>query len=467
MTDYLAPLPHQIETAQFLAERSFAGCFSGMGSGKTLSALLAVNETGYLNKRYNAVLIIAPPIALSMWKAEADRHLVQDTRDTSHPVKAQIIKSGKSKIDADADVLICSYEIATKRAAEFFDPLILICDEAHALKSNKAKRTKAILGRGGIAGRAKHSWMLTGTPSTRYADDYYPFLCRADLDGLKDRCGGISLERFQLKFCITQRKTFGRSRFAEPVTVAVGSRNLDELREWIYGDTLAIRHELADVWKNMPPITRQALEIKPTFSPEVRAMMKAMEKMTVNEIEQMQSKQEPALATIMRELGMGKIAEAADYIAGLVGDKAVEGGVLVGAWHTDVIDELAHRLRNTKKEDGYYLKVEKLDGRTNAAVRDGRQQQFNNGEIDVLIGQIAAMGVSLNLQQGGSTIVTVEENWSPAVMDQFYARLHRMGQQSHVNVINLRTDTKIEDALVKIAARKTREHNAVNKQGAV
>ena len=34
-------LPHQIEDAKFLASKAFAGNFSGMGSGKTLTALEA------------------------------------------------------------------------------------------------------------------------------------------------------------------------------------------------------------------------------------------------------------------------------------------------------------------------------------------------------------------------------------------------------------------------------------------
>ena len=37
-------LPHQIEDAEFLASKAFAGNFSGMGSGKTLTALEAFNK---------------------------------------------------------------------------------------------------------------------------------------------------------------------------------------------------------------------------------------------------------------------------------------------------------------------------------------------------------------------------------------------------------------------------------------
>ena len=55
-------LTHQIEDSKFLASRAFAGCFSGMGSGKTLTALAACREVQALS-----VLIIAPPIALDMW----------------------------------------------------------------------------------------------------------------------------------------------------------------------------------------------------------------------------------------------------------------------------------------------------------------------------------------------------------------------------------------------------------------
>ena len=64
-------LPHQIEDAKFLAERSFAGNFSGMGSGKTLTALAAVRELGWHPDHGQfGVIIVGPPISLSMWREE-------------------------------------------------------------------------------------------------------------------------------------------------------------------------------------------------------------------------------------------------------------------------------------------------------------------------------------------------------------------------------------------------------------
>ena len=61
-------LPHQIEDAQFLAARRFAGNFSGMGSGKTLTALEAFRLVRELVT--DQVIIIGPPISLRMWQSE-------------------------------------------------------------------------------------------------------------------------------------------------------------------------------------------------------------------------------------------------------------------------------------------------------------------------------------------------------------------------------------------------------------
>jgi transcription termination factor 2 len=77
--------------------------------------------------------------------------------------------------------------------------------------------------------------------------------------------------------------------------------------------------------------------------------------------------------------------------------------------------------------------------------------------VDVLVGQIKSMGVSLNLQ-GGSHIVEVETDWSPALMHQFRARCHRMGQKNHVHVDIFEHDNKIDQAVRRISATKSRGH---------
>ena len=82
----------------------------------------------------------------------------------------------------------------------------------------------------------------------------------------------------------------------------------------------------------------------------------------------------------------------------------------------------------------------------------------------MLIGQIAACGTSLNLQQGGNHIIVLEEDWSPSIMDQLYARLHRLGQKDHVHVDIFTSDTKLDEALGRISKTKAREHKKLLEQ---
>jgi SNF2 family DNA or RNA helicase len=441
-------LPHQIEDAQFLASKKFAGCFSGMGSGKTLTALeacKAVFSTGHTGP--NAAIIIGPPISLFMWKEEFEAHLGRS---------AQIIKTGKTPIDHNADAWVMSYEIATKRKDELkqIGAKVLICDESHALKSVKAKRTKAILGRHGLCESVGHAWMLTGTPVTRWNDDIFSFMVRADNVALKEKIGKVDMQRFQLRYCITQKKTF--SKFQKfPTVVTVGNRNTTELNELLFDGGMAVRRELADVWQVMPPLTVNRLQVRLDAGAELRSMLKGLEKQTMNQIQQDLANKEEHLATIRRRLGVAKVKHSVSEIV-----DRIEAGVrpiLVGCWHTEVIDAIVVALNDAKIPNMV------IDGRTSANNKKLAQERFNDGSIGVVVGQIAAMGVSLNMQ-GGSHIVCVEEDWSPAVMDQFYARCHRMGQTQHVHVDVFESGTKLDKAVRRITAAKRSGQSKIMEQ---
>ena len=435
-------LPHQIEDAKFLASRKIAGCFNGMGTGKTLTALQATIEAEVLR-----AVIIGPPISLRMWAQEAANWT---------GAKVQVLAKGSTPIDRnpEVEILICSYEIATKRQHELMawarEPLngmrtALICDESHALKSTKAKRTKAILGRGGMCEAFEHTWLLTGSPMTRWADDLIPFLFRAAPQEIKKKIGSLNIERFNLRYCIVQERKFpGAYR---PVKMTVGSRNLDELGAILA--TCATRRTLDDVWESMPSITHTRLAVEVSG---LSSINRAIDKMTMAQIEQAIAQNDDNLATMRREMGVSMVPAAADFIWQRA--DAEQGAILVGAWHREVIDALVAELR------GKELRVAQLDGRTPAAQKTELQRQFNEGELDVLVGQIGAMGVSLNLQKGGNAIVVVEEDWSPSVMDQFYARLHRMGQGKPVHVDTLYVDNKLSKAVHAISMAKRRAHTA-------
>ena len=467
-------LPHQIEDAEFLASKSFAGNFSGMGSGKTLSALEAIRLVirataphraknpkealakvvrSHLSGSFHKlrVIVVGPPISLNMWKEEALEFFPDST--------AQIVRSGVVTLE-DANFFIMSYQIATKRRDELkaLGAKVLICDESHALKTISSKRTKAIIGRHGLCESVDHTWCLTGTPSTRYSDDLFGFLARADNSGLKEQIGKVDMARFRLRYCVTQKKKFSASqRF--PVEVVVGNRNLEELNSFIFDRGLAVRRELKEVWEAMPPITINHLKVGlDIMDPELRQLLKAVEKQTMSQLQQDIANKEEHISTLRRKLGVAKVKHSVAEIV-----DRIEAGIkpiLVGAVHHDVIDAL---------HDALFAKgivnVGVIDGRTNSNTRDVYIESFQNGTLDILIGQIQAMGVAINLQ-GGSHIVCVETTFSPAEQDQFYARCHRLGQANHVHVDVFEADTRLEKAVRRILATKARGHKTMMDQGA-
>lgn len=439
--------PHQEMGADFLAERNVAGLFFGMGTGKTLTSLEAARRASA-----DRIVIVGPPISLPMWQREATNWL------DLNPDMVSILKSGKQKIGSEK-VLVVSYAIASKRPVELWNWLaaarcsVVIFDESHALKNVEAKRTKALIGKGGMTDASTdHIWFLTGTPITRWNDDLYPFLARADKPGMKKHCGGVSISRFKRQYTVQQERMFGRKK----AWLTISNRNTAELAEWLYSDS-ALRVDLEEVYKDMPPLTTNAYVIDLDKDAELSAMLKDMEKMTVAEVRE-NAKKSPELATVRRRIGEAKVPAASKEIV-----ERLESGqkVLVGAWHTSVIDGICDRLAAA----GYVVGV--IDGRASSQTKSRLEEQWNSGQLDAIVGQIGAMGVSLNLQKGGSQIIVVEEDWSPTIMDQFYARLWRYGQEKHVHVDILRSDTKLDQALAKIShakAQQAEKHNQIGRE---
>ena len=64
-----------------------------------------------------------------------------------------------------------------------------------------------------------------------------------------------------------------------------------------------------------------------------------------------------------------------------------------------------------------------------------------------------AGGVGLNLQHA-ATVVNMDLPWNPAVMEQRIARVHRMGQQRSVQVVNFIAQGTIEEGMLSILGFK-------------
>lgn len=417
----LTPLPTQVADAAYLVRKKRACLFSEPGTGKTLTALEAWKQVG------GKLVVVAPPIALRMWQKNIEDHCGKT---------AQRIKTGKDKIDPAADAYVLSYSLAGK-----FDlaPDVLVLDEADALKTLNSERTKAIFGKNCgmadcLAAGVENVWFLTGTPIRRYADDVYPVL-RALFRQELTEAGITSLEGFRQRFCVTQLRRFHPRQPA--AWTVIGNKNEDALRDLIYGNEIAVRRTIHDVAAHMPPLTVRTVSVDFDNSDELKeATGQAVYADEADAI----------MAKARRLLGVAKATHVAEYVYETW--EQLTCPVLVLYWHKDVGTALADYF--SKKD----MVVHKIDGATSPADKQKYEDAFNAQESDILLGQIASMGVAINLQEGSHYAVFAERDWSPAAQEQALRRLWRLGQKTHVHIDICEAEHPIDEAVGLVVARK-------------
>jgi SNF2 family DNA or RNA helicase len=75
------------------------------------------------------------------------------------------------------------------------------------------------------------------------------------------------------------------------------------------------------------------------------------------------------------------------------------------------------------------------------------------GEPCVLVSQIEAGGVGLNMQ-AASVVILTEPQWKPTVEDQAIARLHRMGQAESVDVHRILAEDSVDQRMLEVLGAK-------------
>jgi SNF2 family DNA or RNA helicase len=104
--------------------------------------------------------------------------------------------------------------------------------------------------------------------------------------------------------------------------------------------------------------------------------------------------------------------------------------IVVFSQFKSVISLLARRLEERHITHGIYT------GDTSQADRGNIVQEFQSGRLRVFAGTVAAGGVGITLTNS-STVVFLDRSWSPALNAQAEDRLHRIGQQEAVQVIDI------------------------------
>jgi SNF2 family DNA or RNA helicase len=120
--------------------------------------------------------------------------------------------------------------------------------------------------------------------------------------------------------------------------------------------------------------------------------------------------------------------------------------VVVFSYFRDVLDIVASVLGNTA--------FGPLTGSTPPIHRQSMVDEFTarRGPA-VLVSQIQAGGVGLNIQ-AASVVILTEPQWKPTIEDQAIARCHRMGQVRSVDVHRLLAEDTVDQRMLEILAAK-------------
>jgi len=432
-------MKHQVEDALILHRTKHLPNFGEAGTGKTLTTLEALRARGY-----EGGLVVCPVNALFMWRAEIESYLGRT---------ALIIKSGSSDRytlgGKTPDFLIVTYGTVINKKLWLYlyekggDALIL--DESQALKNPISKRTIAIYGRntdgvGGLFERFKNTYPLTGDPILRHNDDIWSQI-RAGFPKQLHDVNVTDSSSFRSKFCVLQMKKYHPR--AQPKLVVVASKNQEELNELVFDKIGALDRVLTEVKENMPPITYRNLIVPIEVNAELNEYLKDM---TEADIHEALRAEKVGMSNAVHTLGRLKAASVAEYVA------EQNHSVVVGFWHRAVGDIIAEYLHTQN------VRVDVVNGSTSAEKREVMRVAFNSGRLQVLVGQMGAMGTSWNLQEHGCHVVIAEDNFSPGIIKQFVHRVWRMGQKSHVQVDFLMADNPIDAAIARVRTRKAQSN---------
>ncbi|KAL7549229.1 hypothetical protein ACHAWF_012516 [Thalassiosira exigua] len=350
---------------------------------------------------------------------------------------------------------IINYDICHKHRdvlqAESFD--VLICDEAHYLKSATARRTNAILGtndEGDCEGiKSEYLWFLTGTPILNRPSDIFPLLW------------ALNSNRWNSYQSFT--KIWGSS-FDEV-------SNYGELRRLM--KPLMLKRKKVDVLHDLPPKLYSVVPLEGSEEAAAKEEIFAFEAFEVDFSAQKRNDSSTDPEKSLGEFGEGAtlerygigeringkgalqvLASIRSYTSGLKLEPAVKllkqytlcEKVVVFAHHRKVI----HGLVEEFGDECVHI-IGGMDAETRAeAVR--RFQ--HDASCRLFVGSIRAAGVGLTLT-ASSHVVFLELDWSPSIMTQAEDRCHRVGQRDSVQVDYFVFKGTIDEWMAQQLARKS------------
>lgn len=423
--DGYQPYPYQQAGVAFI-EKAGGKALVGdeMGLGKTAQALV------YTALHPVKTLCVVPAVVAPNWERECALWAPQ--------LSVQRIKKTKDEL-TDADITICTYDMARRRQAELAKAGFkgIICDESHYLKNAKAGRTQAVLD---ICEKSRPNAVicLSGTPLVNRPLEFQTTL------GLLRPDDYGNWFKYAVRYCNGHYEyvyVAGGRGMRKKVFKSDGSSNLGELNKRLRD--VMVRRLKADVLTELPAKTTRVVhvELKPAERTAYnKAVKAAMDGMKPGDPGSMLA----AITAARQACGVAKTRAAVELAADC---HEQEQPVLIFAHHESVRMAILDALRDAG------LRADRIDGKTAQDARQRAVDAFQGGDLDALVISIKAGGVGITLTRA-SNVLIAERPWTPGDQQQSEDRAHRIGQTDPVTVHVLQADLDIDSDMAELLDKK-------------
>jgi superfamily II DNA or RNA helicase len=388
---------YQVFGAKFAVVQRRVMVGDEMGLGKTVEAIAAIGHLWAGGARH--VLVVCPAGVVVNWINELRRFATFPARRLHGP-------GLRGELDdwlAAGGVAVTTFQTLQTFEVPSTVPLaMVVVDEAHYVKNPEARRTTAVAA---VAARAERVLFLSGTPLENRVDEFRSLIGHLDP---------------------------GLARSLDTADGLVGANRFRTAVAPVY-----LRRTQADVLDELPDLveTEQWVTLE---GPDERAYRDAVASGNFMAMRQ------AAFAPGTIE-GSAKLERLMDIV-----EESVDNGrkVVVFSYFHAVLD-CVHRAL------GPLAVGDPLVGATSPDRRQQLIDRFGAAPPSVLVSQIEAGGVGLNIQTA-SVVVLTEPQWKPSTEAQAIARCHRMGQARTVDVHRLLAEDSVDAHLLEVLGRKRR-----------
>lgn len=417
------PYEYQKKMIRLMSEKNFING-DECGMGKTLCTVETIKELRSRKEPFyqRPILILARKRAIPFW--------VEELRDQG--INDEIIVLGVSgrglpqEVSGSA-IVLTHHESLIKIVSRLrsIDWTMIVIDEIHAFKNRKSKRFAALK-----LLRAYRRIGLTGTLMEKSSADVWALLNWIDTENFR------SYWKFKEEFVLTQKNFYGYEEI-------IGIRNPEKFSELLI--PYYLRRTKKEVRKDLPERIENVIEVP--LLPKQKELYKTIAKAD-DILLQIQDKELVILNALSRIVKLQQVVSDPRNLNFEIPSAKVE-------WIKEFIEDnpdeplvIFTKFRSTAVGLAGILDSDLIIGGSNSFGTD-----FISGRKNILVGTIAAMSESLNLQRA-STAIFLDQEWSRTKMVQAVDRIYRINITEPKYIIYLISPHTVDNLVWKALDQK-------------